>query len=54
MPIVLIWDRFQANDPAFDLYTLTHRTRRAALSVQRRPDLLRAFFRHAGLSLRLQ
>jgi transposase len=96
LPIVLIWDRFQAhkgelinecvlprsahleylppyapelnpveylwswlktnplaNHPAVDLYTLTHRTRRAALSVQRRPDLLRAFFRHTGLSLRL-
>lgn len=97
MPIVLIWDSFQAhksalinecvlprsahleylppyapelnpveylwawlktnplaNDPAADLHSLAQRTRRAAHSVRRRQDLLRAFLQHTGLPLRLQ
>lgn len=57
-PVEYLWAYLKtnplANDPAVDLPGLTKRTRRAALSVQRRPDLLRAFLRHTGLPLRLQ
>lgn len=57
-PVEYLWAYLKtnplANDPALDLPALAHRTRRAAYSVQRRPDLLRALFRHSGLSLRLK
>jgi transposase len=57
-PVEYLWAYLKtnplANDPAADLHTLAHRTRRAAYSVQHRQDLLRAFFRHTGLSLRLK
>jgi transposase len=57
-PVEYLWSYLKtnplANAPAFDLHTLAHRTRRAAFCVQRRPDLLRGFFRHTGLSLRLR
>jgi len=57
-PVEYLWSWLKtnplANDPAVDLYSLAHRTRRAAYSVQHRPDLLRSFFRHTGLSLRLK
>lgn len=56
-PVEYLWAYLKtnplANDPAFDLRTLAHRARRAAHSVQRRQDLLRSFFRHTGLPLRL-
>lgn len=56
-PVEYLWAYLKtnplANDPAVDLPGLLKRTRRAALSVQRRPDLLRAFLRHTGLPLRL-
>lgn len=55
-PVEYLWAYLKtnplANDPAFDLITLTHRTRRAARRVQHRQDLLRAFVRHTGLPLR--
>ncbi len=57
-PVEYLWAYLKtnplANDPAFDLPTLTHRTRRAARRVQHRQDLLHAFFRHTGLPLRLR
>lgn len=57
-PVEYLWAYLKtnplANDPAFDLPGLVLRTRRAAHSVQRRPNLLRAFLRHTGLSLRLR
>ena len=57
-PVEYLWAYLKtnplANDPAVDLSGLAKRARRAALSVQRRPDLLRAFIRHTGLPLRLQ
>jgi hypothetical protein len=56
-PVEYLWAWLKtnplANDPAVDLHNLANRTRRAALSVQRRQDLLRGFLRHTGLSLRL-
>jgi hypothetical protein len=56
-PVEYLWAYLKtnplANDPAVDLPSLAHRTRCAASSVQRRQDLLRAFLRHTGLSLRL-
>lgn len=56
-PVEYLWAYLKtnplANDPAFDLHTLARRARRAAQTVQRRPDLLRGFFRHSGLPLRL-
>src|SRR5450759_3999185 len=56
-PVEYLWAYLKtnplANDPAFDLHTLAHRTRRAAYSVQRRQDLLRGFLRHTSLPLRL-
>lgn len=57
-PVEYLWSWLKtnplANDPAPDLDTLAHRTRRAAYCVQHRQDLLRSFFRHTGLPLRLQ
>ena len=57
-PVEYLWAYLKnnplANDPALDLHTLAHRARRAAYSVQHRQDLLRAFLRHSGLSLRLR
>lgn len=57
-PVEYLWSWLKtnplANDPAGDLHALTHRTRRAAYSVQHRQNLLRSFFRHTGLSLRLR
>ena len=57
-PVEYLWAYLKtnplANDPAVDLHSLAHRTRCAAYSVQHRQDLLRAFFRHTGLSLRLR
>ena len=57
-PVEYLWAYLKnnplANDPALDLHTLVHRTRRAAYSVQHRQHLLRAFLRHSGLSLRLR
>lgn len=54
-PVEYLWAYLKtnplANDPTFDLLTLT---RCAARSVQCQPALLRAFLRHTGLSLRLQ
>jgi transposase len=56
-PVEYLWSWLKtnplANDPALDLHVLAHRTRCAALSAQRRQDLLQGFFRHTGLSLRL-
>jgi transposase len=56
-PVEYLWAWLKtnplANDHAVDLHNLASRTRRAALSVQRRQDLLRGFLRHTGLSLRL-
>lgn len=56
-PVEYLWAYLKtnplANDPAADLHTLAHRARCAAHSVQHRQDLLRAFLRHTGLSLRL-
>jgi len=56
-PVEYLWAYLKtnplANDPAFDLHALAHRTRRAAYSVQRRPALLRGFLQHTGLPLRL-
>jgi len=57
-PVEYLWAYLKtnplANDPAFDLHTLAHRARRAAHSVQRRQGLLRSFFRHTKLPLRLR
>ena len=57
-PVEYLWAYLKtnplANDPAVDLHNLAHRTRRAAYSVQHQQDLLRAFFRHTGLPLRLR
>lgn len=57
-PVEYLWAYLKtnplANDPIVDLKLLAHRTRCAARSVQRRPDLLRAFFRHTHLPLRLK
>ena len=57
-PVEYLWGWLKtnplANDPIADLQLLTHRTRCAARSAQRRQDLLRGFFRHTGLSLRLR
>jgi transposase len=57
-PVEYLWAWLKtnplANDPIIDLDLLAHRTRRAAFSAQRRPDLLRAFLRHTGLPLRLR
>lgn len=57
-PVEYLWSWLKtnplANDPAFDLRSLTQRTRRAAFSVQHQQHLLRSFFRHTGLPLRLQ
>jgi transposase len=57
-PVEYLWSWLKtnplANDPAIDLPSLAHRTRRAAYRVQRRQHLLRAFLRHTGLSLRLR
>jgi transposase len=56
-PVEYLWAYLKtnplANDPAFDLHTLAQRARRAAYCVQRRQNLLRSFFRHTGLPLRL-
>lgn len=56
-PVEYVWGHLKtnalANNPAFDLDTLSLRTRNAARSVQRKPTLLRGFIRHTGLSLRL-
>jgi len=56
-PVEYLWAWLKtnplANDPIIDLHILAQRTRRAAHSVQRRQDLLRAFLRHTGLPLRL-
>lgn len=56
-PVEYLWGYLNsnplANDPAYDLVTLTARTRRAARSVQHQPALLCAFLRHTGLPLRL-
>jgi transposase len=57
-PVEYLWSWLKtnplANDPAADLHSLAHRTRRAAHSVQHRQHLLRSFFRHTGLRLRLR
>jgi putative transposase len=57
-PVEYLWAYLKtnplANDPVIDLHLLAQRTRCAACSVQRRPDLLRAFLRHTGLPLRLR
>ena len=57
-PVEYLWSWLKtnplANAPAVDLQSLARRTRRAAYSVQHRQNLLRAFFRHTGLSLRLK
>jgi len=57
-PVEYLWAYLKtnplANDPAFDLPTLARRARSAARSVQRQPDLLRGFLRHAHLPLRLK
>jgi hypothetical protein len=57
-PVEYLWAYLKtnplANDPAVDLQCLALRARRAAYSVQHRPDLLRAFLQHTGLSLRLK
>jgi len=57
-PVEYLWAYLKtnplANDPAFDVHTLAHRARCAAYSVQHRQNLLRAFLRHTGLSLRLK
>ena len=56
-PVEYLWSWLKtnplANDPAADLHSLALRTRRAAYSAQHRQRLLRSFFRHTGLSLRL-
>lgn len=56
-PVEYLWAWLKtnplANNPIIDLHILADRTRRAAYSVQRRQDLLRAFLRHTGLPLRL-
>lgn len=56
-PVEYLWAYLKtnplANDPILDLHLLAHRTRCAAYSVQRRPELLRSFLRHTGLPLRL-
>jgi transposase len=56
-PVEYLWAWLKtnplANDPSIDLDVLAHRTRRAAFSAQRQPDLLRAFLQHTGLPLRL-
>ena len=57
-PVEYLWSWLKtnplANDPAADLHCLAHRTRRAAYSAQHRQALLRAFFRHTRLPLRLR
>jgi transposase len=57
-PVEYLWAYLKinplANDPAIDVHGLAYRTRRAAYSVQHRQDLLRSFFRHTGLPLRLR
>ena len=57
-PVEYLWSWLKtnplANDPAADLHSLAHRARRAAYSVQHRQQLLRSFFRHTGLPLRLR
>jgi transposase len=57
-PVEYLWAWLKmnplANAPATDIRSLAHRTRRGAHSAQRRQDLLRAFFQHTGLSLRLR
>jgi transposase len=57
-PVEYLWAWLKtnplANDPIIDLQLLTHRTRCAARRAQHRQDLLRGFFRHTGLSLRLR
>ena len=57
-PVEYLWAYLKtnplANDPALDVHALAHRTRRAARSVQHRQALLRSFFHHTGLSLRLR
>jgi len=57
-PVEYLWAWLKtnplANDPLVDLHRLAQHTRRAAYSAQHRPDLLRAFLRHTGLSLRLK
>jgi len=57
-PVEYLWSWLKtnplANDPALDLHSLARRTRRAAYCVQHRPDLLRSFFRHTGLSFRFR
>lgn len=57
-PVEYLWAYLKtnplANDPAFDLPHLARRARSAARSVQRQPDLLRAFLRHSHLPLRLK
>ncbi len=56
-PVEYLWAWLKtnplANDPIIDLHVLAQRTRCAAHSAQRRPELLRAFLRHTGLPLRL-
>jgi len=57
-PVEYLWSWIKtnplANDPAPDLRSLAHRTRRAAYCVQHRQDLLRSFLRHTGLPLRFR
>ncbi len=57
-PVEYLWAWLKtnplANDPIVDLALLTQRTRCAARRAQRRQDLLRGFFRHTGLPLRLK
>jgi transposase len=56
-PVEYLWAYLKsnrlANDPAFDLPSLTRQARCAAHSVQRQPPLLRGFLRHTHLPLRL-
>lgn len=57
-PVEYLWSWLKtnplANDPAPDLHSLARRTRYAVYSAQHRQDLLRSFFQHTGLSLRLR
>lgn len=57
-PVEHLWGHLKTNALAnlapFELPTLTHATRYAARTVQRRDALLRAFIRHAPLPLRLK
>jgi len=57
-PVEYLWAHLKtnalANRPAFDLDSLAGQARNATRSIQRKPALLRGFFEHSGLPLRLR